>query len=140
MNEQISDTSSELADLTLIDEPQLLHKYTAHNLSLLFEIFCSSREVFCEAIAFSLSLNEADGSIPQATERGSYLAGSLDFLRTVFTEVFEVIGVTDITFIHAENFSEGAEVSQNSLAAAREAVQQFIGKLASSLNISSSIL
>lgn len=46
----------------------------------------------------------------------------LIFSEPYLREVSEFIGVTDITFIHAKNLSEGAKVSQHSLAAAREAV------------------
>jgi FMN-dependent NADH-azoreductase len=74
------------------------------------------------------------------TRGGSYSAGSLDFQEPYLRAVFELIGITDMTFIHAENLSMGTEIRQQSIAAAREAIQQFIAKLDSSLNISSSIL
>jgi FMN-dependent NADH-azoreductase len=74
------------------------------------------------------------------TRGGNYSASSLDFQEPYLRAVFELIGITDITFIHAENLSEGAEVRQQSLAAAGEAIQQFIAKFASSLKMSSSIL
>lgn len=60
------------------------------------------------------------------TRGGSYSAGPLDFQEPYLQAVFELIGITDITFIHAENLSMGAEARQQSLATAREAIQQFI--------------
>ncbi len=74
------------------------------------------------------------------TRGGSYSGGYLDFQEPYLRAVFEFMGITDMTFIHAENLSGGAEVRQQSLAAAREAIQQFIAKSASSLNISKSVL
>jgi FMN-dependent NADH-azoreductase len=63
------------------------------------------------------------------TRGGSYSAGALDFQEPYLRAVFELIGITNMTFIHAENLSEGAESRQQSLAAAREAIQQFISNL-----------
>jgi FMN-dependent NADH-azoreductase len=63
------------------------------------------------------------------TRGGSYSAGALDFQEPYLRAVFELIGITDITFIHAENLSEGDEVRQQSLAAARAAIRQFISNL-----------
>ena len=60
------------------------------------------------------------------TRGGSYSGGELDFQEPYLRAVFDLIGITDITFIHAENLSMGAEVRQQSLAAARAAIQQFI--------------
>lgn len=74
------------------------------------------------------------------TRGGSYSAGPLDFQEPYLRAVFELIGITDMTFIHAENLSGGAEIRQQSLAAALEEIQHFIANLDSSLNISSSIL
>ncbi len=54
------------------------------------------------------------------------LVRSLDFQAPFLQAVFELIGITDITFIQAENLSMGAEDRQQSLAAARQAIQQFI--------------
>jgi FMN-dependent NADH-azoreductase len=69
------------------------------------------------------------------TRGGSYSSGALDFQEPYLRAVFELIGITDMTFIHAENLSGGAEVRQQSLAAAREAIQQFISNLATSKNL-----
>jgi FMN-dependent NADH-azoreductase len=63
------------------------------------------------------------------TRGGSYSAGSLDFQEPYLRAVFELIGITDMTFIHAENLSGGAEARQQSLAAARAEIQKFIAKL-----------
>jgi FMN-dependent NADH-azoreductase len=60
------------------------------------------------------------------TRGGSYSASSLDFQVPFLQAVFELIGITDITFIHAENLSMGAEDRQQSIAAARRDIQQFI--------------
>ena len=45
------------------------------------------------------------------------------------------LDIRDMTFIHAENLSGGAEVRQQSLVAAREAIQQLISNLATSKNL-----
>ncbi len=61
------------------------------------------------------------------TTRGSnYVASSLDFQAPFLQAVFELIGITDITFIHAENLSMGAEDRQQSLASARKDIQRLI--------------
>jgi FMN-dependent NADH-azoreductase len=84
---------------------------------------------------FVVSLNGYEGLLKGkkilviTTRGGSYSAGALDFQEPYLRAVFELIGITDMTFIHAENLSEGAEVRQQSLAAAREAIQQFISNL-----------
>lgn len=63
------------------------------------------------------------------TRGGSYSAGILDFQEPYLRAVFELVGITDMTFIHAENLSGGAEVREQSLAVAREAIQQFMSNL-----------
>ncbi|HEY9635342.1 MAG TPA: NAD(P)H-dependent oxidoreductase [Coleofasciculaceae cyanobacterium] len=50
----------------------------------------------------------------------------LDFQEHFMRAIFNLIGVTDITFIHAENLAGGAEARQQSLSDARAAIQQFI--------------
>jgi FMN-dependent NADH-azoreductase len=69
------------------------------------------------------------------TRGGSYSAGSLDFQEPYLRAVFELIGITNMTFIHAENLSEGAEVRQQSLATARAAIQQIIASWRTSQNL-----
>jgi FMN-dependent NADH-azoreductase len=49
-----------------------------------------------------------------------------DFQEPFLRAIFNLIGVTDITFIHAENLAGGAEARQQSLSDARAAIQQFI--------------
>lgn len=49
-----------------------------------------------------------------------------DFQEPFLRAIFNLIGVTDITFIHAENLAGGAEARQQSLSAARAAIQKFI--------------
>lgn len=60
------------------------------------------------------------------TRGGSYSAGPLDFQEPYLRAIFEFTGITDITFIHAENLSMDAEERQYSLAASRAAIQQFV--------------
>jgi FMN-dependent NADH-azoreductase len=85
---------------------------------------------------FAVSPNSYEGLLKDkkilviTTRGGSYSAGSLDFQEPYLRAVFELIGITDMTFIHAENLSGGAEVRKQSLAAARAAIQQFISNLA----------
>jgi hypothetical protein len=61
------------------------------------------------------------------TARGdSFLDSPLDFQEPFLRAVFDFIGITDITFIHAENLAAGTESRQQSLTAARTAIQQLI--------------
>lgn len=60
------------------------------------------------------------------TRGGSYSAGPLDFQEPFLRAVFELIGITDITFIHAENLAMGAEERQYSLAGAHQAIQEVV--------------
>jgi FMN-dependent NADH-azoreductase len=60
------------------------------------------------------------------TRGGSYAGGPLDFQEPYLRAVFEFIGITDITFIHAENLAMGAEERQYSIAAAHRAIHQLI--------------
>lgn len=60
------------------------------------------------------------------TRGGSYSDSPFDFQEPFLKAVFELIGITDITFIHAENLSMGAEERQYSLAKANQAIKQFI--------------
>jgi FMN-dependent NADH-azoreductase len=61
---------------------------------------------------------------------GSYstdaVAGQFDFQEPYLRAIFEFIGVTDITFIHAENLTMGDEEKQQSLTQARTAIKDFI--------------
>ena len=60
------------------------------------------------------------------TRGGSYSASSLDFQEPYLRAVFELTGVTNITFIHAENLSMGGEERQYSLLRSRAAIGEFI--------------
>lgn len=60
------------------------------------------------------------------TRGGSYAGEPLDFQEPYLQAVFEFIGVTDITFIHAENLAMGAEEREYSIAAAHKAIHQVI--------------
>ncbi|MEM7712756.1 MAG: FMN-dependent NADH-azoreductase [Cyanobacteria bacterium P01_A01_bin.68] len=60
----------------------------------------------------------------------SYENSPLDFQEPYLKAVFELIGITDITFIHANNLAMGDEARQKSLAEARNKIQQFITILA----------
>lgn len=65
------------------------------------------------------------------TARGGVFSPStpnaeFDFQEPFVRAIFNLIGVTDITFIHAENLAGGAEARQQSLSDARAAIQQFI--------------
>jgi len=60
---------------------------------------------------------------------GSYTAGTpsaaFDFQEPYLWAIFGFIGITDITFIHAENLTVGTEERQQSLAVARAALQEL---------------
>lgn len=64
------------------------------------------------------------------TRGGSYEGSPLDFQEPYLRAIFELIGITDLTFIHAENLAMGEEARQQSLAKARQAIQQFIAAFA----------
>lgn len=49
-----------------------------------------------------------------------------DFQAPLLRAVFNLIGVSDITFIHANNLARGAEMRQTSLTHARTAIQNAI--------------
>jgi FMN-dependent NADH-azoreductase len=61
---------------------------------------------------------------------GSYRSetdsANLDFQEPYLRAVFEFIGITDITFIHAENLTMGDEFRQRSLTTARTAIQSLL--------------
>ncbi|ASC70526.1 FMN-dependent NADH-azoreductase 1 [Halomicronema hongdechloris C2206] len=61
---------------------------------------------------------------------GSYSASTptahLDFQEPYLRAIFGFIGITDITFIHAENLTMGDEARQQSLTAAQTAIQALI--------------
>lgn len=59
---------------------------------------------------------------------GKYSNGTLDFQEPLLKAIFEFIGITDITFIHAENLSMGTQEGQQSIAAACAAIQKFVTK------------
>lgn len=60
------------------------------------------------------------------TRGGSYAGEPLDFQEPYLQAVFDFIGVTDVTFIHAENLAMGAEERQLAIATAHEAIQQVV--------------
>lgn len=68
------------------------------------------------------------------TRGGNYSDGPLDFQEPYLRAIFEFIGITDITFIHAENLSMGVLDRQESLASARQAIQLFIATLQAGYN------
>lgn len=53
-------------------------------------------------------------------------SANLDFQEPYLRAVFEFIGITDITFIHAENLTMGDDARQRSLTTARTAIQSLI--------------
>lgn len=60
------------------------------------------------------------------TRGGSYEGSPLDFQEPYLKAIFELIGITDITFIHAENLAMGEEARHQSLTKARTAIQEFV--------------
>lgn len=60
------------------------------------------------------------------TRGGSYAGGPLDFQEPYLRAVFELIGMTDVAFIHAENLAMGVEQRQHAIASARTAIRQVI--------------
>lgn len=70
------------------------------------------------------------------TRGGSYAGGPLDFQEPYLRAVFEFIGIPDITFIHVENLSMGAEERQFAIAVAHQAIQQAVETWQSSNSMS----
>jgi FMN-dependent NADH-azoreductase len=60
------------------------------------------------------------------TRGGSYAGEPLDFQEPYLRAVFDFIGITDVTFIHAENLAMGADERQFSIATAHKAIHQVI--------------
>lgn len=60
------------------------------------------------------------------TRGGSYAGEPLDFQEPYLRAVFDFIGITDTTFIHAENLAMGTDERQYSIAAAHKAIHQVI--------------
>ncbi|MBW4695328.1 MAG: FMN-dependent NADH-azoreductase [Lyngbya sp. HA4199-MV5] len=60
------------------------------------------------------------------TRGGSYAGEPLDFQEPYLRAVFDFIGITDVTFIHAENLAMGADERQFSIAAAHKTIHQVI--------------
>jgi len=60
------------------------------------------------------------------TRGGSYAGEPLDFQEPYLRAVFDFIGITDVTFIHAENLAMGADERQYSIASAHKAIHQVI--------------
>lgn len=60
------------------------------------------------------------------TRGGSYAGEPLDFQEPYLRAVFDFIGITDVSFIHAENLAMGADERQYSIAAAHKAIHQVI--------------
>lgn len=60
------------------------------------------------------------------TRGGSYTGEPLDFQEPYLRAVFDFIGVTDISFIHAENLAMGADERQYSIASAHKAIEQVV--------------
>jgi FMN-dependent NADH-azoreductase len=60
------------------------------------------------------------------TRGGSYAGEPLDFQEPYLRAVFDFIGITNVTFIHAENLAMGADERQFSIAAAHKAIHQVI--------------
>lgn len=60
------------------------------------------------------------------TRGGSYAGEPLDFQEPYLRAIFDFIGITDITFIHAENLAMGADERQYAIATAHKAIEQVI--------------
>lgn len=63
------------------------------------------------------------GSYPLNTPMGQY-----DFQEPYLRAIFGMIGITDITVIHAENLNSGDEARQQSIATAHAAIQAAIAQ------------
>ncbi|MBD2070095.1 FMN-dependent NADH-azoreductase [Leptolyngbya sp. FACHB-671] len=60
------------------------------------------------------------------TRGGSYAGEPLDFQEPYLRAVFELLGITEIAFIHAENLAMGAEERQLAIATAQKSIHQLI--------------
>lgn len=60
------------------------------------------------------------------TRGGSYAGEPLDFQEPYLRAVFDFIGITDITFIHAENLAMGADERQHAIESAHKAIHQVM--------------
>jgi FMN-dependent NADH-azoreductase len=71
-------------------------------------------------------LLQAKKALIITTRGGRYAGEPLDFQEPYLRAIFDFIGVTDITFIHAENLAMGADERQYSLATARTEIDRTI--------------
>lgn len=60
------------------------------------------------------------------TRGGSYAGEPLDFQEPFLRAIFDFIGITDVTFINAENLAMGADERQYAIATANKAIQQVV--------------
>jgi len=64
------------------------------------------------------------------TRGGTYPAGTpyaaFDFQEPYLRAIFGMIGITNITFIHADQLASGEDIRQQSLAAAKDAIQHLV--------------
>jgi FMN-dependent NADH-azoreductase len=60
------------------------------------------------------------------TRGGNYAGEPLDFQEPYLRAIFDFIGITNITFIHAENLAMGTDERQYAIAAAHKAIHQVI--------------
>jgi FMN-dependent NADH-azoreductase len=54
------------------------------------------------------------------------LGEPLDFQEPYLRAIFDFIGITNVTFIHAENLAMGADERQYAIATAHKAIHQLI--------------
>lgn len=66
------------------------------------------------------------------TRGGSYAGEPLDFQEPFLRAVFDFIGITDVTFIHAENLAMGTDERHSAIATAHQAIDHVIATWQSS--------
>lgn len=62
---------------------------------------------------------------------GSYVGGKLDFQEPYLRTIFELIGITDVTFINAESLAMGDDKRQQAITNAHKEIEQMVQNWAS---------
>lgn len=119
------------ADLYVIGIPMYNYSVPAHLKAYIDQVVRVRRTFMVDDEGYKGLLKDKKAVII-TTRGGSYTGSPFDFQEPFLRAIFELMGITDITFIHAEHLSDGAEARQQSLAFARAAIQQFIANYSTS--------
>jgi FMN-dependent NADH-azoreductase len=117
------------ADLYVLGVPMYNFNVPANFKAYLDQIIRVNRTFLASATGYEGLITGRKMAIVTA-RGGSFPAGTpmaaFDFQEPFLRTAFGLMGITDITFIHADNLASGAEGRTNSLAAASAAVKNTV--------------